>query len=234
MINPVLWSLEIEVQFYLLCPLLGLGYFRYQNLGLRRLILAGIILIWALLSVSIPGLSFLNHGYYFLGGMLLCDLHHNTGLSRLCHSSLAAGLGFLLFGTIFTINYSNPGSALLRAALVSQLVVFCFLILNQPLLRRLITIMPLPLIGGMCYSIYMLHYGIMKLLAPRLFSMGSQLDFGVFFLIQLCLLCLVVLLCSAIFFKLLERPCMRKDWAQSLWLKLKWTHNSQGKKHEDG
>ena len=76
-LETVFWSLEIEVQFYLLAPLLA-GLFLARG---RRWWLAGTILLW---SVGVAQLWDGAHRYrlglvlylpYFLAGMLLADLY---------------------------------------------------------------------------------------------------------------------------------------------------------------
>jgi peptidoglycan/LPS O-acetylase OafA/YrhL len=71
-------------------------------------------------------------------------------------------------------------------------------------------------IGGMCYSIYLLHnYGI----AASGFVVGQigvVLPFEVRLLVQFLLITPVVLAVSALFFRLVERPCMQPDWPSVL------------------
>jgi peptidoglycan/LPS O-acetylase OafA/YrhL len=69
----------------------------------------------------------------------------------------------------------------------------------------------------MCYTIYLFHYPIafaaMKL--TRRFTVGENYDVNL--LVQITLLFPIILVLCAIFFVLIERPCMHKDWPQRLW-----------------
>jgi peptidoglycan/LPS O-acetylase OafA/YrhL len=70
----------------------------------------------------------------------------------------------------------------------------------------------------MCYSIYLLHF----LFIAVLFKMTRhailpQAMFFTNYAIQLLLVMLPVLLLCAVFFVLVERPCMDPDWPSKLW-----------------
>ena len=71
-------------------------------------------------------------------------------------------------------------------------------------------------IGGMCYTIYLLHYPIISMFGNPLlqysFSTNSMVNSVAYFLILLT----VVMVLSAIYFIMIERPCMDKDWYKKL------------------
>jgi peptidoglycan/LPS O-acetylase OafA/YrhL len=78
-ISPVAWSLEIEVQFYILVPLITM-VFAVRRPILRRLVLAVIVILVGVLQTMLPGpLRWqLSIGYYlqfFLAGFILADLY---------------------------------------------------------------------------------------------------------------------------------------------------------------
>jgi peptidoglycan/LPS O-acetylase OafA/YrhL len=75
-INFVTWSLEVEIQFYLLAPLIA-GVFLIRNSAWRRpLLLAGVIVPGILQMHAGPfqQLTIVFYIQYFLAGYLLCDL----------------------------------------------------------------------------------------------------------------------------------------------------------------
>ncbi|MGH9853145.1 MAG: acyltransferase family protein, partial [Blastocatellia bacterium] len=82
LINGVTWSLEIEIQFYLVTPLL-VYVFRLRNAVARRALLVALIVGFSLLSqwfIYPSGsarlyLTLLNFAHYFLTGFLLADLY---------------------------------------------------------------------------------------------------------------------------------------------------------------
>src|SRR5262245_37380922 len=82
LINSVAWSLEIEIQVYLLVPWL-VGIFKLKNRNVRRAVLIGLIALggWMSQHVIYPSgsgrlmLSLPNFLHYFLAGFLLADLY---------------------------------------------------------------------------------------------------------------------------------------------------------------
>lgn len=214
LINNNAWSLEIEVQFYLLVPLLT-QVFRLRA-GVRRTIFVVAMAIGSWLSVQIgteiPRTIF-SYWQFFLGGFLLADLY---SLGRWSASSksfwydavgAAAIVAFLLM----------PGGA---SAFLLPLVfgVFGMATFRGILLRRLLTTPLLVALGGMCYSVYLLHARVISIAIDRL--LGGSIHTGCYSVDMAGLLLILlpaVFLCSAVFFVFVERPCMRKDWPRRAW-----------------
>ena len=81
-INGVAWTLEIEVQFYLILPFIA-EIFRIRQTPWRRALLVALMLLSAGLAeafVAVPGSSRLSLSlalrfHFFLGGLLLADLY---------------------------------------------------------------------------------------------------------------------------------------------------------------
>lgn len=84
----------------------------------------------------------------------------------------------------------------------------CSAIYSHPLLTN---------IGGMCYSIYLLHFPLIYAVKhfTAYWHIGS--NFWVFFALQACLVLPVVMFFSGAFFLLIERPCMDREWPKRLW-----------------
>ncbi|MBC7527266.1 MAG: acyltransferase [Chthonomonadaceae bacterium] len=106
-INPVLWSLEVEAQFYLLMPIFALIY-RVQSAILRRALLIGVVLsvmliypfffpagnVWGRFTAlfSLP---------CFLLGMLLADIYVTRWKSQPIASRLNNGVALLCVVAMF-------------------------------------------------------------------------------------------------------------------------------------
>jgi peptidoglycan/LPS O-acetylase OafA/YrhL len=113
LINNNAWTLEIEVQFYLLMPLLALAL-RLPALPRRALFVAmavGLSLHGLWLPRSTPQ-SVLQYGQYFLVGILLCDLWTMDWRGR--PRTWAADAPGILAWPIFVAGNLGVGALLLR------------------------------------------------------------------------------------------------------------------------
>jgi peptidoglycan/LPS O-acetylase OafA/YrhL len=215
--------LEIEVQFYLALPLLAYVY-KLRATWLRRAIIvaAGVVTLFgndALQQVwTAWHYTFAAYLPMFCGGLLLADVYLVDWKRRPVrgHAWDAAALvavAALLAGVWW-------GSAVVMVALPVSCYVLAAAVFRGSVTGALLTNRWLAVIGGMCYSIYLCHTQVITAtgswLLPQFASRGF---FAVF--AAIALFCVpAVLLVSAAFYKLVERPCMRRDWAQRLWARV--------------
>jgi peptidoglycan/LPS O-acetylase OafA/YrhL len=71
-------------------------------------------------------------------------------------------------------------------------------------------------IGGMCYTIYLLHNYLIAGIGMATERVLSSSWFDLRLAVQFLLITPAVLVVSALFFRWIERPCMRPDWPQRL------------------
>ena len=210
-VMPPAWSLEIEVQFYLLAPGLTLVYALRRG---RRLILGGSIAAltiaqhWWRQPGQLNGLHAAHEGQHFLVGLLLADLFVTRwreapadGCRAGDHAATAALLALLavLFWRESTAVYWTPPLLLLLVGGGLRGRWWLAALRN----RWAYTV------GGMCYTIYLYH-GFFKAVAGRLtvpLRLGNA--FGPNLLLQLALLGPAILIGSAVLFLLTEKPFMR-------------------------
>ncbi len=220
-ILPVTWSLETEVQFYLLIPVLA--YLALRGSGIRT-VLVGLILFFGsiafrgyLLRVGIYGMmaslpAFLSH---FLVGIAFAYLFLSKTDWLKKKNWLWDSIALLsLFGLFWFYKPQSDfgGQVMFNLSLFIVFVSgFKGVGFNYLLTRPLIY-----LIGGMCYTLYLLHlplFGLMMRFADRMIVLDS---YRLSFLFQFSLGLGVLLLIGGIFFLLIEKPCMEKDWPQRL------------------
>ena len=208
-LNGVTWTLEIEVQFYLLIPVLA-QVFRVEK-NLRRMLLVICICGAPWLAQSVPGsqMTILGYAEFFLTGLLLSDLHcSQTGVCWLPPRVV----DLLGMGCLGVVMFAPNTPILLQALpwLLAAIIIAAFRgdwlagALRQPMIAVL---------GGMCYSLYLVHYPVLSFLANRVVSDGTSVPFA-------CLRVGVVGLPCAVgagiaFYILIERPCMNPDWPQA-------------------
>jgi peptidoglycan/LPS O-acetylase OafA/YrhL len=211
--NIVLWSLEYEVQFYLLAPLLAL-VFCLRPAPARRLAIMGLMLLPQALEPLFAaepwlGWTLLGRLEFFMAGFLFCDLYLSGHVQTAARSHrwdvlfVAAGAAVVGLNR-YSVGYSIlPWLALLTcvAAFRGKLVAW---LLGQPLLTT---------IGGMCYTIYMYHWLMISGLI-RLTIRFSTHVFWLDLLIQFAVMSAVILVICAGLFALFERPFMQRDWPQ--------------------
>lgn len=213
-VNPVAWSLEIEVQFYLLVPLL-VKVFKLSQTLRRFVLLAAAALFIFLQHLAHPSVDTLfNYIQYFLMGFLLADLYLSEVKFKLA-PLISFIIGLLCLAFIGYVDL-RPHNYL---EYIFPLVVLGFyvLALTDGLWKKVFGLRVLTAVGGMCYSIYLLHYNIIPVIGNKTIFYNISRSYPLEYLWHTLILLPTVLIFSSIFYLLVERPCMDKDWPLKLW-----------------
>lgn len=211
-INGVAWSLEIEVQFCLLAPVLAMMY-RVRPASLRRCLIgssiaAVVLWKWSLgSSVSYP-LSGCVAFYldYFLAGLLLADFYVNS--SRRPSSGSAGilwnllGLAAALAPVALVVNES------LAVLLPLSLSILCGAALRAPLWNRFLSQPVFAAFGGMCYTTYLYHFGVISLVGRSIAPLTLGCSYPVALAWQAMFILPAILVVSSLLFVLVEKPFM--------------------------
>ncbi len=220
-VNPVTWSLEVEIQFYLFAPL-AMHLFRVPGKLFRRTVMCTLIAVVGIIQlpfvhqVRISG-SLLFYVQYFIAGLLLADIFVSD-LPMMRSSWLWDVMGIVGLGCMFGLKGEFTGAHVILPFSMALLILST---MRSHVLRRPFKLPFVAVIGGMCYSIYLLHLQLIAVffkLTRRLIF--PQLDFLGNFLIQCVVTMFPVLLLCVVFYLLVERPCMDPDWPSKLWVKL--------------
>jgi peptidoglycan/LPS O-acetylase OafA/YrhL len=210
-INLVTWSLEVEVQFYLLAPLLGYLY-AISSPVLRRGTMVALIVASAVFKYNGHGVASLNlpgQLQFFLVGFLLADLRATRTDSQINRWWDAVSL--VVWVAIFALPYRQD-FVLAPLILLAYLATF-----NGPITRKILSTQWIALTGGMCYSFYLMH----MLVISTVFKLTRRLiipsNFLLSYLIQVVLLGTCIYLFSTAYYVLIERPCMDQRWPRKLW-----------------
>ena len=220
-VNPVTWSLEVEIQFYLLAPLVML-LFRIGGKTARRLVMAVSILAIGLMQTPFLDharfiLSILFYAQYFIAGLLLADIFV-LDLEKMRSSWLwdVAGVAGLVF-----LYGAEHDSHAVHVALPFVIGLVCLAAMRSFLLREFVANPWVAVIGGMCYSIYLMHFALMAVIFKiTRYVIVPRFDFLANFAIQLIVTGVPILLLCTVFYMLVERPCMDPDWPSKLWHRL--------------
>jgi peptidoglycan/LPS O-acetylase OafA/YrhL len=220
----VTWSMEIEVQFYILAPLLG-QIFRIRSRLYRRVLLIVLILAgctWSAFHTT-PPVTILMYAGFFPAGFLLVDLFDDPGhlFARTAPRSLwwdLAGLPF--WAAIFLL----PPSLVTRSWLPVLILPAYLTVFRGTVSRWLFSRPLLTTIGGMCYSLYLLHPLVLSM-AFRVIKRAHATGDAQTYFLQLSLLLLVIVPVGTMYFVLVERPCMNKRWPKEL---LAWVRSLRG------
>ncbi len=240
-VNGVAWSLEVEVQFYILAPLLA-RVFLIQSVGVRRGTMIATIAAFSYLKAAHDpwlqqyhlDLSLVSSLHRFLIGFLMADIFITTWKQAPQRGSwLWDGLG--LIGMCMVL----PGGAKPDDPITSQLAPWAPFVGADRIAIMTLSCLGIALmfgaafrgrafaaffsnrwiatIGGMCYTIYLFHYPIALFVMTFTKKLAHFDSFGLTYVAQTLIIFPIILVCCSVFFVLVERPCMYKDWPQRLW-----------------
>jgi peptidoglycan/LPS O-acetylase OafA/YrhL len=224
------WSLEVEVQFYILAPLLFAVWRALPGVG-ERLVLTGLVAVSAvnvgLLRLTDLGplhveYSLLNYFNYFWIGIAMAHLREPLAawLARR-PDRFASALGW--GGLVVFVAFAAPGdrsglvaeAARLGGAYAGLAAVFASTFDPRSSLRGFCASPWISLIGGACYSIYLLHLQIVHSIFVAAAKAFPHLPVaGVFALFVVSSAAAVA--AGLIYYVQIERRFMARDWPSQL------------------
>lgn len=217
-VNIVSWSLEIEIQFYILAPLFARIYLVKKKL--RRLIMTMVIVVMPVVLhfFKLPFVTLYNYLHFFAAGFLLADIFLTTQPTP-AFTRFMIPVGGLLLLTIWflPLHSDNIFLRLLSAAIFPWVVMGLFYsLLRTTFWKKLISNVFFSTVGGMCYSIYLIHFAVISM--TDRFTVGIKFTnyFIADLFIQYIINLIVIAVISASFFVLFEKPFMNKSWLARL------------------
>jgi peptidoglycan/LPS O-acetylase OafA/YrhL len=211
-LNGVSWSLEIEVQFYVLAPALAL----LLCAGGRPLRRAKILLLALLLTVSqVLGYT-VSHAFltsflqFFLMGWLLADVYVVDWEEAPTHGRGWDVVGFVaLLSLPIALAYSpQPVGSAIAPWLILAVGWSAF---RGKAMPKMLSNRWVATIGGMCYSIYLLHYPLFIMMSGLLAPL-ARLSSPAALIASFFILAPMAVGVGAVFFLLVERPFMDPSW----------------------
>jgi len=224
LLTVVAWSLEIEIQFYLLAPLL------FRLLALHK-ITRRLILFLATIAIVVlqnfytpPFICIYGYLQFFLAGVLLADLYVSNEAATLFNNPLAVPLAAII---LIAICYMPVARVFYGELLFPFFIgILYYTVLKNEAIKKIFSYRFVPVIGGMCYSIYLLHYTIISILGRftlRLHFTGYYIPN---LILQAILLGIPILAISSVYYYYIERPFMSRKWLDMLLKKDKKTEET--------
>jgi peptidoglycan/LPS O-acetylase OafA/YrhL len=210
----VIWSLEIEVQFYVLAIIFA-KVFMLPKLWRRLAIMAVIVGFPYLQKLYYPSVNtiYLYIQFFFIG-FLLADLYLDEKRPKI-PEILGMIMGLATIYVLLFVNHANGiGNHFLY---LGSMIVFYYMAMHNKFWKKIMSIRWVAIIGGMCYTIYLIHGPVIGIVG----DIGEYLKISDSYMPNLLLNTLIsiplVLFFSGLYFRLVERPCMDKTWPQKLW-----------------
>jgi peptidoglycan/LPS O-acetylase OafA/YrhL len=230
-LNPPTWSLEREVQFYVLAPLILFAYGRIRGHGVRIAVGLALTLVLLVLGELISdrldrtGMvrnTLLAESYGFMFGIVVCDYSiwkkpFSMPPKIVFDIGFVAGLAGILFTGAMQFNVPFEfvvANSVLRAICVLLL----FMAAARGTWSKAFLGLPwVALVGGACYSIYLVHVPVIHASAQLLSKFVVFHSLAEAWLISWAVLVPVTLTAGMLFYAVVERPCMNPRWPEQAW-----------------
>jgi len=214
-VNPVSWSLEVEIQFYCAMPTLAF-IFALRPHWLRRCALLLAICAVGLLDLSLTSHrlqnSLVNYLPCFLAGMLLADVYE-VSWSEIPAGRIWDCIAIPLWVLIFVLPEWCLGFFIPFLLALASLASLKSRYLSRFLRNTMVTVL-----GGACYSIYLVHFLILGFVFHATQGLAVTFSPATYYIVQASLLVPISVLCGMVYYVLIEQPCMYPDWPMRLWI----------------
>ena len=209
-INPVAWSLEIEVQFYLLAPFIVWGINKIADNGKRLIVLGFAIITIILLQFNFGWWHFplkatlLGQFQHFLTGIFMAYwwIENQTKLKK------SWWFDSLFVAALFLMAYTWTTELTKNLIFTSALIALFISAFRGKATSTFLSTRWVTIVGGMCYSIYLVHLPLMELLVRFTDFVIFDSQYLLNLLLHLIILLPVVFIVAAIAFSTIEKPFM--------------------------
>ena len=222
-LNPPGWSLEVEMQFYLVAPVLLLAYLtlrrRQTRLVLGLVILAGSIALrlWLVETYGEYGRfrwTLLNYFPLFMLGILIADV---TGAGQESPPERRPAADAVCLGSVLLLLLPGlsrhptgwPEYLAADVATLAALIGLHYGATHGRFANRLLGLRALTIIGTACYSIYLTHVPLMHFAGGLLFRLVPVEAYPLAWSLGMLVLLPLALALGMVFHLLVERPFLQ-------------------------
>ncbi len=201
-----------------------------RNTIVRRSLLLALILAGGAFSLYSNGhdttiwhWTVLGHLHYFLTGFLLADFIE--GHQRQPYRSIAWDAVSLTGWPVVFLLPRVWGTIAWLPLLILPIYLAAF---YGPFSNRFFRMPFVAIVGGMCYSYYLMHMLIISVVFKATRQLVVLNDFALNYAVQVATLGTAIGLFGTLYYILIERPCMDPAWPRKLWTKVRPPHPSAG------
>jgi len=220
LVTVVAWTLEVEIQYYIMAP------FLFRMLALpkytRRLLIAALIVFFVALQNLYPPtfLSIYGSIQHFLVGILIADFYVSGFAIDFFRKKWVAPFAAVIFLVMFLMprwEDTHQLDRLYLAILMPFMIgLLYYIILRNELVKKVFSYKFVPIIGGMCYTTYLVHYSVISIVGRYTVRLHLTEYYLPNLLLQFVLMTIPIMLVAGVFYLYVERPFMSKKWIDKL------------------
>ncbi|WP_109831446.1 acyltransferase family protein [Reichenbachiella versicolor] len=210
-INPVAWSLEVEIQFYLIAPLLFKAYYEIKKFKSRSIATALFVFIWITVQhyfgwhLMPMKASLLGYFHLFVIGVWMSDAFKN---SNVLERSLNPIWDVLVLISLPVMGLMWTEELVKTYVFALTITIFFVGLFKGAYFYKVLSNPLVTVIGGMCYTIYLVHLPIMEGMGSYFFSRFPAWAYELQLAIAIISSISLVLVISGGAYLLIEKPFM--------------------------
>lgn len=205
LINPVIWSLIVEMKISLIFPFI-IYILQKRNHDSTYVIL----IISSILLCNIFNIGFLHYLPFFIFGSFLTK-YNRTLYEHICKSRVLKYLllvsSIVLYTSVFSLSFLNLNDKVADYLVSFGVVLIIIYSINSSRLKKILSKSILLPLGELSYSFYLLHLGILITFSSIMIGLMNYNTFSVLLILFISMA--VSLIVSLIMYNLIEKPFMR-------------------------